>query len=524
MDTSSVSVTDMFCGAGGSTTGAVQAGAEVRLAMNHWSRAIETHHTNYPHVDHALADVSLADPRRYPSTTMLIASPECVNHSLAKGAKRKGQAQPGLWEQRLPDPAEERSRCTLWDPLRFAERHAYQIILLENVVDARYWRLWDAWLHAWQALDYHWEIVYLNSMFAHPTPQSRDRLYVVLWKRKNRAPDLRITPRAFCPHCAKDVAAIQSWKNPAKAFGKYGKNGQYVYCCPVCAAIITPYYYAAANAIDWSIPTPRIGERARPLKEKTLHRIAVGLQRFRGEDVFIVQVNKTTDRLRPVSTEVLPTQTADNGLSLVHPPFLLNLSYGSGDERRAVAPTHPFPTQTARDDVAVVMPPFLVEWRAHSTARALTDTLATLCAGGEHHALITPPFIVDHVQEYRVRSITDPLSTIVAEGNHQSVVMPPAWLLSYYQTGQMASVESPVPTVTTLERHALVTATERAENVRVEDCGFRMLEPHEIQAAMAFPPEYVVTGSRRERVRQLGNAVTPPVMRLLMERCLASLA
>jgi len=527
MNTSYVSVTDMFCGAGGSTTGAVQAGAEVRLAMNHWPRAIETHNTNYPQVTHALADVSLADPKRYPSTSVLLASPECSNHSLAKGVKRKGQAQPvlpGLGEPKPPDPAEERSRCTMWDPLRFAEYHNYQIIILENVVDARYWRLWDAWLHAWQALDYRWEIVYLNSMFAHPTPQSRDRLYVVLWKRTNRAPDLRITPRAFCTRCERDVEAVQSWKNAARAYGKYGTHGQYVYCCPTCAAIVTPYYYAAANAIDWSLPTTRIGERAKPLKEKTLRRIALGLQRFRGDDAFTVQVNKTTDRVRAVRIEVLPTQTGDNGLALVHPPFLLNLSHGSGDARRAVAPTCPFPTQTARDDVALVTPPFLVELRSHATARALTDPLATVCAGGEHHALITPPFILDHIHEYRVRSITDPLSTVVAEGNHQSVVLPPAWLMTYYQTGQMSPVASPVPTVTTLERHALVMTAEQNEALRVEDCGFRMLEPQEIQAAMAFPPEYVITGTRKEQVRQLGNAVTAPVMKLLMERCLASLA
>jgi DNA (cytosine-5)-methyltransferase 1 len=508
MDTSFVSVTDMFCGAGGSTTGAVQAGAQVRLAMNHWPRAIETHHTNYPHVEHVLTDVSLTDPRRYPSTTILIASPECTNHSLSKGVRRKGQAQLGLWEQKPPDPAQERSRCTMWDPLRFAEYHQYQIIILENVVEARSWRLWEAWLHGWQALDYRWQIVYFNSMFAHPTPQSRDRMYVVLWKRKNRAPDLRITPRASCPRCEKEVEAVQSWKNPAKPWGKYGKNRQYVYCCPSCATVVTPYYYCAANAIDWRIPTTRIGDRSRPLKEKTLRRIELGLRRWRGE-AFRVQVNKTPDRVRAVSTETFPTQTADNGLALVQPPFLLTLSHDSGDERRVIG--------LAR--------PFLIELRRYASARRLTDPLATMCAGGEHHALIVPPFILDHMQEDRVRAITepDPLSTIVAQGNHQSVVIPPAWLLSYYQNGQMAPVETPMPTVTTLERHALVTSSE-GEKIRIEDCGFRMLEPHEIQAAMAFPPEYVVLGNRREKIRQLGNAVTPPVMKLLMQRCLASLA
>jgi DNA (cytosine-5)-methyltransferase 1 len=51
-----------------------------------------------------------------------------------------------------------------------------------------------------------------------------------------------------------------------------------------------------------------------------------------------------------------------------------------------------------------------------------------------------------------------------------------------------------------------------------------MLEPHEIQAAMAFPRENIVLGNRHEKVKQLGNAVTAPVMKLLMQRCLASLA
>ncbi len=316
---------------------------------------------------------------------------------------------------------------------------------------------------------------------------------------------------------------MQSWKNPARAFGKYGKTGQYVYCCSICSAVITPNYYAAYTALDWSIPTTRIGERAKPLKEKTLRRIELGLRRF-GGDAFTVQVNKTTDRTRSVSADVFPTQTADNGMALVHPPFLISLNHGGGDKRRVFSPTRPLPTQTAREEMAVVTPPFLVELHSHATSRALTDPLATICVGGEHHALITPPFILDHVHEYRVRSITDPLATIVAEGNHQSVVIPPAWLMSSYQNGQMASAESPVPTVTTLERHTLITATTCAEEVRVEDCGFRMLAPHEIQAAMAFPHDYVITGNRRERVRQLGNALTPPVMKLLMERCLASLA
>lgn len=93
--------------------------------------------------------------------------------------------------------------------------------------------------------------------------------------------------------------------------------------------------------------------------------------------------------------------------------------------------------------------------------------------------------------------------------------------MTYYNNGQLVPLQEAAPTVTTLARHALVAS--QTEKVTVENCGFRMLAPQEIQAAMAFPKEYVLTGTRREQVKMLGNAVTPPVMRLLMDRVIASL-
>ena len=446
-----ITVTDMFCGAGGSTTGAVMAGAEAKLALNHWKRAIETHNTNYPGTLHAQVDLHKENPRRFPSTTILVASPECTAHTLAKGRKRTGQAQLDLWnpEPDLEWEAEERSRCTMWTPLDWAEHHNYQAVILENVVDAHLWRPFQAWLQAWKSLDYDFELVYLNSMHAHPTPQSRDRMYFVAWKRGNNKPNVKITPLAHCPKCGKHVESVQSWKNPLKRYGKYKQ--QYTYCCPECATEVVPYYYAAANAINWSVPTQRIADRARPLRAKTLARIAYGLQKFAQE------------------------------------PSLLNLNHA--EARPASIIRQPFPTQTGYDSTG----------------------------------LVVPPFLIDHVAEYRPRSLTSPLSTIVAGGNHQSLITPPAqsWLMTYYNHGQLLSTLEAAPTVTTLERHALVTGV--SVNPLVEECGFRMLTTTEIQAAMAFPAEYVLTGTRREQVKQLGNAVTPPVMQLLMERVMAPL-
>lgn len=174
-----ITVTDQFCGAGGSSQGATWAGAEVKLALNHWELAIETHNTNFPDTYHECTDISACDPRRYPTTDILITSPECTNHSLAKGKKRKHAAQMDLWQGSMIDPAEERSRATMWDVPRFAEYHNYNAIIVENVVDARRWVMFPAWLQAMHLLGYNHQIVYLNSMFFHPTPQSRDRQSVV---------------------------------------------------------------------------------------------------------------------------------------------------------------------------------------------------------------------------------------------------------------------------------------------------------------------------------------------------------
>jgi DNA (cytosine-5)-methyltransferase 1 len=70
-------------------------------------------------------------------------------------------------------------------------------------------------------------------------------------------------------------------------------------------------------------------------------------------------------------------------------------------------------------------------------------------------------------------------------------------------------------TLSTRDRFAVLRPTT-ATSLDPLDCTFRMLEPTEIQAGMAFPPDYQILGSRRERVRQAGNAVTPPAARDLI--------
>ena len=441
---SSLTVTDQFCGAGGSSLGATAAGAQVVLAMNHWKLAVETHNTNFPHTLHDCVDISACDPRRYPRTDILITSPECTAHSQAKGQKRKQQAQMHLWEIPTIDPVAERSRATMLDVPRFAEYHQYECIIVENVVEARDWILFDEWLLMMQKLGYTWEIVYFNSMFAHPTPQSRDRMYVVFWKRGNPAPNLRFTPTAWCAHCSKDVASVQSWKNPLKKSGRYGK--QYVYRCPDCAGVVVPYYYAAMNAINWQLPIQRISERAKPLKPKTLRRIQLGIDRFASSPVLIELAHgSATSGMVHSALAAYSTQTTAQSIGLAS-PFILGLDHMQASGNYAHSVVQPWSTQTGRQDKALVVP-YLVDFTG---------------------------------QEPRARSVADPLATVVAGGNHHGVVVSPpvssSFLVSYYGQDAVRSTLDPLGTLTTVDRHALVTS----EQPCIEDCYFRMLQPAEI--------------------------------------------
>lgn len=581
-----LTATDQFCGAGGSSIGAVAAGIELKLAMNHWPLAIKTHNSNFPDADHDCADMSAVNPRRYRATDFFITSPECTNHSLAKGKKRKSR-QMSMFEQGKIDPSEERSRATMWDVVRFAEVHRYNLIIVENVVDAYKWELWDAWLLAMISLGYEHKVVYFNSMFAHPTPQSRDRMYVVFWRKGNKAPNLEFRPRAYCHKCERDIEAVQSWKNPELRWGRYRR--QYLYLCPTCAKVVEPYYFCAANAIDWSIPAPRIGDRDKPLKEKTLARIRAGLDKFARPYLFDAVHTARGDRHQDM---VWPadgpgrTQLGNPTHGMVVPPFIVDLAYSHSESNRAHEVFDGLITQTSRQTQGFVMPPFVVNMQGECQATSLADPLPTqlgtnhrwLCfltsyygtnEGApftdamptvptiDKHALVTVPYIVNMQADNAPTSIGDPMPTqltgehrylavppFIVSLNHDTernrpvtdemaTVMPhvspalavPPFVVSYYTRhsgvgAALSRVDESLPTQPTWPVHYLA---HPGQSPSVEDCGFRMLQPHEIQKAMAFPGDYTVLGTQREKVKQLGNAVTPPIMSMLIERCVESL-
>lgn len=537
-----LTVTDLFCGAGGSSIGAEAAGARLRIAANHWRLAIDTHNSNFPHADHDCADISQVNPRRYPRTDILIASPECTNHSQAKARK----PEPTIWEPNPPGLDEvERSRATMWDVPRFAEHHRYQIVIVENVVEAARWAPFESWLMSMHSLGYEHRILSLNSFTAYPTPQSRDRIYVVFWRKGNRAPALDFTADAWCPRCEARVDAVQAWKN-GRRVGRYRQ--QYVYRCPTCAEQAIPFAYPAATAIDWSLPTQRIGDRLRPLADATLRRIRAGLERY-GPAAIVQAAGHTWEkpgsgyaRAWP-TTLPLPTQTGTAQHALVVDTAYSSIAHAG--KVRSIA--DPLMTQTGQQSQALVVPaggtwneearPVTAPFRTRtgnemeaivtlrgthavaieSSVRPLRDPIGAVSAGGIHHALLVKHYTPRGREDQMAKPVTEPLGSVTTVDHHSLVTIP--FLTDYHGQGGARRVDQPIGTVDTRDRVGLVEPA-----IEVEDCGFRMLEPHEIGRAMAFPDEYNVLGNKRERVRQYGNAVTPPQMDRILRPCIESLA
>lgn len=525
MKNSYITVTDQFCGAGGSSQGVRRlserfgGGLEVKLALNHWKLAIETHNTNFPDTEHDCADISAADPRRYRSTDILITSPECTNHSLAKGHKRKYQETNTIWGNLTVDPSAERSRATMWDVPRFAEIHNYNLIFVENVVEARQWIMWDAWLHAMSNLGYQHKCVYLNSMHTHPVPQSRDRMYIVFWKKKNKAPQLDFYPKAFCQKCSAEIESVQSFKNPQKKWGKY--RTQYVYRCPRCAGEVEPYYYSAFNLIDWSIPGQRIGDRNTPLADATTRRIEYGLKKYGNSDfVIYLDHSKVADRTSGIS-EVLKTQTT------AHVAAIVTSRYTSGVECRVKGMTEPIPTQPGDSSHAVLgIPAIMIKnFSGSENCKSFQpDKPVGTVTTTDHHGVVGAPFIIENYNTSNAKHINSALGTVTAGGINHGILSNDAInaFLSYYNGNAQASgMHEAAGTVTTNDRLALVLKPNG--KIDINDCTYRMLKPHEIKAAMAFGRDYIVCGNSRDQVKQLGNAVTPPVMEMLIERGIESL-
>ena len=545
-----VTMLDLFCGAGGSSSGAHSIpGVKVVMAANHWPLAIETHNTNHPDTDHDCADLSQVEPRRYPRTDGLWASPECTNHSQAKGKKRNVASQPDLFGDTLPDEAAERSRATMWDVVRFTEHHQYKFVIVENVVDVVKWVGYRGWITTMTDMGYEHRVVYLNSMHANqaglPAPQSRDRVYVCFWRKGDRRPDFEkwTRPRATCSVHGQ-IRAVQAWKKPQTPWGRY--RAQYVYQCPRVECrneVVEPSWLPAAYAIDWSLPGQRIGDRAKPLADKTRARIAAGLKKH-WSPIHLEAGGNQYDSMDPKHPQhgqesgYVRAWPAGEPLRTLHTAGTKGLAYADGmlvpvegrDGKQAALAADPMRTMTTRNETGLLVPAGGT-WNEAPTP--LSDPMRTRTTRD------TEALVIPMRNNNTSKLASEPLDTVAANGNHHGLLLP------YYSSGSIPKpTDQPIPTIPTVDHFAMITrqntggaemSTAPQDVLRtlttaghqsltewtgelpdIDDCLFRMLEPHEVKVGMAFSRGYVMLGNKREQVKLAGNAVTPPAARDLV--------
>jgi hypothetical protein len=203
-----------------------------------------------------------------------------------------------------------------------------------------------------------------------------------------------------------------------------------------------------------------------------------------------------------------------------------------GSDCRSRGLDQPLWAQTGTSSTGLVTPPVAVAVDNYQGApRSAADPLPTQL-GSETLGLLTAQLMTAAgtiknngpvgEAKYRAHPVSDPLGTVVGSAATQSVLFG-GW---YKQNGSTGTETAPHPlsdpfgTLTARDTTALLTAgwTEALARLKLADCYFRMMGPHEVGRGCGFDVdfpghqgEFIVWGSARDQVDGFGNAVSPPV-------------
>jgi len=162
---------DLFCGGGGSSWGAAAAGAEIVCGVDAWDLAAATFAANFKAgtaVHATLTETCGTEVvGNIGKIDLILASPECTNHTCAKGGK----------------PREEKSKRTARYLLNFARKLKPRFMVLENVVHMRGWHGYHPLVMELEALGYFVRPEVLDAV-DFGVPQTRRRLFLMCDREK----------------------------------------------------------------------------------------------------------------------------------------------------------------------------------------------------------------------------------------------------------------------------------------------------------------------------------------------------
>ena len=429
-------VADLFCGAGGSSTGAEKAissigGVMKLVAVNHWPLAVRTHQINHPRARHVVEDVTMADPEAIVPEgrlDLLMASPECKFYSRARGGK----------------PIHDQGRMNPWAVFNWLTKLDVRRVLVENVPEFTEWgplgedgrpikkrkrEHFEAWFMTFLALGYRAEWRMLNSAdYGDATTRTR-----------------------FFLQARNDGRPIH-WPEPSHA---RGDTGMFPGRKP---------WRGAREIINWDnlgrslLDDPKYLKT--PLRPKTRQRIARGLDKFGGP-------------LAPLYIRLLdlegPTEGSTNDGQITVQAFIIN-RHGDNGSARVHSLDYPLPTATCRGAGYLVEPgaepvpeaasPFVGANRNNNAPRGTDEPIppATTAHGGGSF-LVEPevqPFLLGQQSQAAPRSDEEPVPTVAAAGAI-SLVRPT--IIQYYGQSHAQDTEKPLSAITRCNKHGLAYPT-----------------------------------------------------------------
>lgn len=290
-------VADLFCGAGGSSTGARLAFDRLGLGLdlvcvNHWPVAIDTHRRNHPTARHYCQDVAAARPHLVVPEgrlDLLLASPTCTHHSVARGGK----------------PTSDQQRADPWHIVTWLTELRVTRLLIENVSEFVHWGPVDprtarpikarrgeyfrAWLDTVRRLGFEAE-----------------------WRIVNAADHGDATTRRRFFLAARSDGRPIAWPAPTHAKPATGRLALFPARRP---------WRPAREIIDWTIRGRSIFDRKKPLSARTLARIHAGAVKFGWPAPFLV-VLRNHMAGRSIDAP-LPTVAAQGGHIGLAEPFVV---------------------------------------------------------------------------------------------------------------------------------------------------------------------------------------------------------